>query len=355
MFHDLGRVRELKDARPDLIIGVGGCVASAGRRGDRAPRALRRRRVRPADAAPAARADPRAARRPAARRSTSSFPEIEKFDAPAAAARRRRLGVRVDHGGLQQVLHVLRRALHARRGGVAAVRRRADRGRRPRAAGRDGGDAARAERQRVPRPPADGSGIADFATLLEHVAEIPGIERIRYTTSHPTEMSARLIDVYRDADKLVSQLHLPVQSGSDRVLAAMKRGYTALEYKSIVRRLRAARPDLSLRPRISSSASPARPTPTSSRRCGSVDDVRLRRRVQLPLQRRVRARRPRSWPIRCRATSRRRGSRGCRRCSRRSTARSDAMVGSRQRVLVTGPRGQGIRASSPPAPTTIAS
>jgi tRNA-2-methylthio-N6-dimethylallyladenosine synthase len=88
--------------------------------------------------------------------------------------------------------------------------------------------------------------FADFATLVEHVAEIPGIERIRYTTSHPKEMSPRLIDLYGTVDKLVSHLHLPVQSGSDRVLAAMKRGYTTLEYKSIVRRLRAQRPDLSL-------------------------------------------------------------------------------------------------------------
>ena len=82
--------------------------------------------------------------------------------------------------------------------------------------------------------------------LLEYVAEIPGIERIRYTTSHPREMSPRLIAQYGRNPKLVSMLHLPVQSGSDRILAAMKRGYTALEYKSIVRRLRAARPDLSL-------------------------------------------------------------------------------------------------------------
>ena len=75
---------------------------------------------------------------------------------------------------------------------------------------------------------------------------MPGIERIRYTTSHPKEMTPRLVDVYRGVGKLVSQLHLPVQSGSDRILAAMKRGYTTLEYKSIVRRLRAARPGLSL-------------------------------------------------------------------------------------------------------------
>jgi tRNA-2-methylthio-N6-dimethylallyladenosine synthase len=88
--------------------------------------------------------------------------------------------------------------------------------------------------------------IADLALLLEYAAGIPGIERLRYTTSHPKEMSARLIDAYASVEKLVSHLHLPVQSGSDRVLAAMKRGYTTLEYKSIVRKLRARRPDLAL-------------------------------------------------------------------------------------------------------------
>lgn len=88
--------------------------------------------------------------------------------------------------------------------------------------------------------------IADFALLLEYVAEIDGIERIRYTTSHPAEFTQRIIDCYGKIDKLVNHVHLPVQSGSDRILAAMKRGYTALEYKSIVRRLRAVRPDISI-------------------------------------------------------------------------------------------------------------
>ncbi|MGH8600560.1 MAG: MiaB/RimO family radical SAM methylthiotransferase, partial [Burkholderiales bacterium] len=87
---------------------------------------------------------------------------------------------------------------------------------------------------------------ADFALLLDYVAEIPGIERIRYTTSHPREFTQRLIDAYTGIPKLVSHVHLPVQSGSDRVLAAMKRGYTVLEYKSIIRRLRRARPDISI-------------------------------------------------------------------------------------------------------------
>ena len=90
------------------------------------------------------------------------------------------------------------------------------------------------------------SDIADFALLLDHVHDIPGIERIRYTTSHPNEFTQRLIDAYTRLPKLVSHLHLPVQHGSDRILAAMKRGYTAMEYKSIVRKLRAVRPQLSL-------------------------------------------------------------------------------------------------------------
>jgi tRNA-2-methylthio-N6-dimethylallyladenosine synthase len=89
-------------------------------------------------------------------------------------------------------------------------------------------------------------GIADFAMLLEFVHELPGIERIRYTTSHPKEMTQRLIDAYTTLPKLVSFLHLPVQAGSDRVLAAMKRGYTTLEFKSIIKRVRQARPGLTV-------------------------------------------------------------------------------------------------------------
>ncbi len=87
---------------------------------------------------------------------------------------------------------------------------------------------------------------ADFATLLEYVADIPGIERIRYTTSHPNEFTPSLIAAYDRIPKLVSHLHLPVQHGSDRILMAMKRGYTAMEYKSTVRKLRAIRPDMAM-------------------------------------------------------------------------------------------------------------
>jgi tRNA-2-methylthio-N6-dimethylallyladenosine synthase len=92
----------------------------------------------------------------------------------------------------------------------------------------------------------DTADIADFALLIEYVAEIPGIERIRYTTSHPNEFTQRLIDVYAKVPQLVSHLHLPVQHGSDRILMAMKRGYTAMEYKSTIRKLRAVRPDICL-------------------------------------------------------------------------------------------------------------
>lgn len=92
----------------------------------------------------------------------------------------------------------------------------------------------------------DTAEIADFALLLEYVADIPGIERIRYTTSHPNEFTPRLIEAYGKIPKLVNHLHLPVQHGSDRILMAMKRGYTAMEYKSTVRKLRAIRPDLAM-------------------------------------------------------------------------------------------------------------
>ena len=91
-----------------------------------------------------------------------------------------------------------------------------------------------------------GAEVADFALLLECVHEVPGIERIRYTTSHPNEFTVRLIEAYARLPKLVNHLHLPVQHGSDRILAAMKRGYTAMEYKSTVRKLRAVRPEISL-------------------------------------------------------------------------------------------------------------
>ena len=92
---------------------------------------------------------------------------------------------------------------------------------------------------------ADGD-IADLAFLIEAVAALPGIGRIRFTTSHPMEFTDRLVDVYANVPKLANYLHLPVQSGSDRILAAMKRGYTVLEFKARIRKLRAVRPDISI-------------------------------------------------------------------------------------------------------------
>ena len=108
------------------------------------------------------------------------------------------------------------------------------------------GQNVNAYRGKMGRDDKPGGDIADFALLIEYVAEMPGIERIRYTTSHPNEFTQRLIDVYAKVPKLVSHLHLPVQHGSDRILMAMKRGYTAMEYKSTIRKLRAVRPGISL-------------------------------------------------------------------------------------------------------------
>ena len=94
--------------------------------------------------------------------------------------------------------------------------------------------------------PMDDGTLCDLGTLIYYVAEVPGVERIRFTTSHPVEFKDSLIEAYRDIPQLANYLHLPVQSGSDRILAAMKRGYTTLEYKQKIRKLRAVRPDISL-------------------------------------------------------------------------------------------------------------
>jgi len=246
VFHDLGRVRALKAARPDLVIGVGGCVASQ-------EGAAIVKRAPYVDVVFGPQTLHRLPALIAARRATGvpqvdiSFPEIEKFDRlPPPSVSGATAFVSIMEGCSKYCTFCVvpytrgeevSRPLPDVLTDVADL---ADQGVREVTLLGQNVNAYRG---------AQGAGtaaVADFATLLEHVAEIPGIERIRYTTSHPREMSPRLIGVYATLDKLVSQLHLPVQSGSDRILAAMKRGYTALEYKSIVRRLRAARPDLSL-------------------------------------------------------------------------------------------------------------
>ncbi len=244
VFHDLGRVRALKDANPDLIIGVGGCVASQEGAAiiarapyvdvvfgpqtlHRLPELIARRR---------ATGEPQV---------DVSFPEIEKFD--------RLPPPRVD--GVAAFVSIMEGCskycsfcvVPYTRGEevsrpfddvLTEVADLVDQGVRE--------ITLLGQNVNAYRGSAGDGQIADLTALVEHLAEIDGLERIRYTTSHPKEMSQRLIDAYRTVPKLVSQLHLPVQSGSDRVLAAMKRGYTALEYKSIVRRLRKARQALSL-------------------------------------------------------------------------------------------------------------
>ena len=245
VFHDLGRVRALKVDKPDLIIGVGGCVAS--QEGDgivkRAPYVDVVFGPQTLHRLPALIRARRESGRPQV---DTSFPEIEKFDhLPPPRVEGATAFVSIMEGCSKYCTFCV---VPYTRGEevsrpfddvLVEVADLADQGVKE--------VTLLGQNVNAYRGAIGGSvQIADFATLLEHVAEVPGIERIRYTTSHPREMSPRLIGVYATLPKLVSQLHLPVQSGSDRILAAMKRGYTALEYKSIVRRLRAARPDLSL-------------------------------------------------------------------------------------------------------------
>ncbi len=245
VFHDLGRVRELKRARPELLIGVGGCVASQ-------EGAAIVQRAPYVDVVFGPQTLHRLPQLIEARRRTGKsqvdirFPEIEKFDhLPPPRAEAAAAFVSIMEGCSKYcsfcVVPYTRGEEVSRpfEDVLTEVADLADQGVKEITLL---GQNVNAYRGALPTT----GEFADFAALLETIAEFPDIERIRYTTSHPKEMSARLIAVYGKLDKLVSHLHLPVQSGSDRVLAAMKRGYTALEYKSLVRRLRAQRPDLSL-------------------------------------------------------------------------------------------------------------
>ena len=244
VFSDLGRINALKRLRPDLIVGVGGCVASQEGAAivSRAPwvdvvfgpQTLHR--------LPELIARRRASGRPQV---DVSFPEIEKFDRlPPARTDGATAFVSIMEGcskycsfcvvpytrgdevsrPLEDVLVEIAGLADQRVREVTLL-----------------GQNVNAWRGAMP----DGDA-ADFALLLEYVCEMPGIDRVRYTTSHPKEFTQRLVDAYGRLPKLVDHVHLPVQSGSDRILAAMKRGYTVLEYKSIVRRLRSVRPAVSL-------------------------------------------------------------------------------------------------------------
>jgi tRNA-2-methylthio-N6-dimethylallyladenosine synthase len=244
VFHDLGRVRALKTARPDLLIGVGGCVASQ-------EGASIVRRAPYVDLVFGPQTLHRLPQMIRARRQTGapqvdiSFPEIEKFDhLPPPRVDGASAFVSIMEGCSKYCSFcvvpytrgdeisrpfddVLTEVADLALQGVREI-------------------TFLGQNVNAYRGPMQNGEVADLARLLEYAAEMPGIERLRYTTSHPREMTARLVDCYARIEKLVSHLHLPVQSGSDRVLAAMKRGYTVLEYKSIVRKLREARPDLSL-------------------------------------------------------------------------------------------------------------
>ncbi|MFN7725401.1 MAG: tRNA (N6-isopentenyl adenosine(37)-C2)-methylthiotransferase MiaB [Rubrivivax sp.] len=243
VFSDLGRVKHLKDK--GVIIGVGGCVASQEGAAiiERAPyvdlvfgpQTLHRlpQMIEARKAERRAQVD-------------ISFPEIEKFDhLPPARVEGASAFVSIMEGCSKYcsycvVPYTRGEEVHRPFEDVLTeVAGLADQGVKEVTLL---GQNVNAYRGRM----GDTAEIADFALLIEYVAEIPGIERIRYTTSHPNEFTQRLIDVYAKVPKLVSHLHLPVQHGSDRILMAMKRGYTALEYKATIRKLRAVRPDISL-------------------------------------------------------------------------------------------------------------
>jgi len=244
VFHDLGRVKHLKRERPGVLIGVGGCVASQ----EGAAIVARAPYV---DLVFGPQTLHRLPEMIEARRSSGSpqvdisFPEVEKFDRlPPARVDGATAFVSIMEGCSKYCTFCVvpyTRGEEVSRGFESVLTEVAEL-------------AAQGVREvtllgqnvNAYRGPTEDGELADFAQLLEYVAEIPGIERIRYTTSHPREFTPRLIEAYAKLPQVVSHVHLPVQSGSDRVLAAMKRGYTVLEYKSIVRRLRAARPDLSI-------------------------------------------------------------------------------------------------------------
>jgi len=245
VFSDLGRVRELKRDKPNLVIGVGGCVAS--QEGEAIVK-----RAPYVDVVFGPQTLHRLPELIARKRETGraqvdiSFPEIEKFDAlPPARMEGPTAFVSIMEGCSKYCSFCVvpyTRGVEVSRpfdDVLLEVADLADQGVREVTLLGQNVNAYRG-------PMGDTQEIADFAMLLEYVHDIPGIERIRYTTSHPKEMTTRLIEAHGALPKLVPFLHLPVQSGSDRVLAAMKRGYTVLEFKSIVRRLRAARPGLTL-------------------------------------------------------------------------------------------------------------
>ncbi len=244
VFSELGMWNELKQERPELVIGVGGCVAS--QEGEailkRAPYVDLVFGPQTLHRLPAMLDSARKTGRAAV---DVSFPEIEKFDRlPAPRIDGPRAFVSIMEGCSKYCSFcvvpytrgeefsrpfddVIAEVAHLAEHGVREVTLLGQNVNAYRGATHDG-------------------GTTDFALLLGYLAEIDGIDRIRYTTSHPLEFTDRLIQAYAEIPKLVNHLHLPVQSGSDRILALMKRGHTVLEYKSKIRRLRSLRPDISI-------------------------------------------------------------------------------------------------------------
>lgn len=242
VFSDLGRLRVIKQSRPDLLIGVGGCVASQ-------EGAAIIKRAPYVDVIFGPQTLHRLPELIAARLATGqpqvdiSFPEIEKFDhLPTPKVATGAAFVSVMEGCSKYCTFCV--VPYTR--GEEVSRPFSDVLRDVQTLITQGVGEFTLLGQNVNAyaGQTDDGDTVDLAFLLQTLSALPGVERLRYMTSHPKEMSQRLIDLYATTPKLVNHLHLPVQSGSDRVLAAMKRGYTALEYKSVVRRLRAARPDI---------------------------------------------------------------------------------------------------------------
>jgi len=243
VFHQLGRWRSLKEDKPHLKIAVGGCVASqeGAAIGKRAPYVDVVFGPQTLHKLPQM-LDASGNGKPVV---DISFPEIEKFDhlpQPDASSCQAFLTIMegcskycsfcvVPYTRGEEVSRplddVLAEAVHLAEQGVREIN-------------------LLGQNVNAYRGLSHEGGIVDLATLIQYISSIDGIERIRFTTSHPIEFSSSLIDVYSQVPELVDHLHLPVQSGSDRILAAMKRGHTALEYKSIIRKIRAIRPNISL-------------------------------------------------------------------------------------------------------------
>ncbi|ANB02397.1 tRNA (N6-isopentenyl adenosine(37)-C2)-methylthiotransferase MiaB [Ectothiorhodospira sp. BSL-9] len=244
VFSLLGRWRQLKENRPGVLIGVGGCVASQEGEvlRERAPFVDLVFGPQTLHRLPQMLDRARREHQPVV---DVSFPEIEKFDClPEPRAEGPTAFVSVMEGCSKYCTYcvvpftrgeeisrpfddVLAEVAQLAAQGVREVN-------------------LLGQNVNAYRGPMHDGEIADLALLIHYVAAVDGIDRIRFTTSHPVEFSDSLIQAFADVPELASHLHLPVQSGSDRILAAMKRGHTALEYKSRIRRLREARPDLSL-------------------------------------------------------------------------------------------------------------